>query len=335
MSAFEKAWYDDKPGSFSLLLPLSWLYRFGVVIRKAILQARYQGRAWPVPLVVIGNINVGGTGKTPLLIALVKALAAEGIRSGVVSRGYGGSAGRSPLVVTARTPVTQSGDEALLIARRTSSPVVVCTDRRAAVTKLLDEYQVDVILSDDGLQHYRMHRDLEVVVVDGQRRLGNGHCLPVGPLREGTKRLRSVDAVVINGLDQACASACLATMSDTSAAVHGMVLKPSVLVNLQSGARQLAADWAGRKIHGVAGIGNPERFRATLCELGLEPRFQAFPDHYNFTAADLEFNDDLPVVMTAKDAVKCEAFASERCWYLEVDAQIPVQLLRAIINKIN
>lgn len=334
MSAVEKAWYD-KPGGFSLLLPLSWLYRSWVAIRKALLQARYQGQAWPVPVVVIGNINVGGTGKTPLLIALAKALAVQGIRSGIVSRGYGGSAGRAPLAVDAGTPVAQSGDEALLIARRTAAPVVVCSDRRAAVNKLLDEHQIDVILSDDGLQHYRMHRDIEVVVIDGQRRLGNGHCLPVGPLREAPGRLRSVDAVVINGLEHASASVCLAELSDTAAHAYGMVLRPSVLVNLQSGLRQDPGVWARREVHAVAGIGNPERFRATLGELGLKPRFHAFPDHYKFSAADLEFNDDLPIVMTAKDAVKCEAFASERCWYLEVEAEIPVELVRFIINKLH
>ncbi|HAD10620.1 MAG TPA: tetraacyldisaccharide 4'-kinase [Porticoccaceae bacterium] len=334
MSGIEKAWYG-KPGGFSLLLPFSWLYRLVAAIRKSFQQARYQGKDWPVPVVVIGNISVGGTGKTPLLIALTKSLAARGIKPGVVSRGYGGSAGASPLTVNASTSVRQAGDEALLIARRANCPVVVCSDRRAAVDKLLNENQVDIILSDDGLQHYRMHRDMEVVVIDKQRGLGNGYCLPVGPLRETAGRLHSVDAVVINGADEDDAGVCMAGLSDSPVKAYGMELKPTVLVNLVSGEKQEASSWSGREVHGVAGIGNPARFEATLNELNLKPRFRAFPDHHNFSVADLAFDDDLPIIMTGKDAVKCESFASEHCWYLDVEAEIPEELVCIIGNKID
>lgn len=334
MSVIEKAWYG-KPGGFSLLLPLSWFYQSVAAIRKTLLQACFQGKAWPVPVVVVGNISVGGTGKTPLLIALANALSARGIKPGVVSRGYGGSAGPSPAAVNAGTPVSLAGDEALLIARRTHCPVVVCSDRTAAVNKLLDENPVDIVLSDDGLQHYRMHRDMEIVVIDSQRRLGNRHCLPVGPLRETARRLHSVDGVVMNGLDETAAGACLAELSDTPVKAYGMELKPTMLVNLVSGEKQEVSTWSQREVHGVAGIGNPERFNATLTDLGLRPHFHAFPDHHNFIGADLEFDDELPIIMTAKDAVKCESFASERCWYLDVEATISENLIRIISDKVN
>lgn len=340
MTALERAWY--KPLGWSVLLvPLAWLFQVVVSIRKSWLQHRYQGHGYGVPVVVIGNISVGGTGKTPLIIALANALIEQGIRPGVVSRGYGGSgvdtAGsvghRQPMGVTANSAVEQSGDEALLIARRTGCPVVVCADRVAAIHHLLAEYSVDIILSDDGLQHYRMHRDLEIAVIDGVRGLGNRLCLPAGPLREPPQRLRSVDMVVING-----GSGDVVSPGDVAehSPVCQMTLRPDKFVNLYSGEALGVEAWPrGQVVHAVAGIGNPQRFFDSLTELGLVPRLHQFADHHRFAVEDIRFDDDLPVIMTAKDAVKCESLADARCWFLEVVALPPVELVQSIRDKLD
>ncbi len=339
MTALERAWY--KPLGWSVLLvPLAWLFQVVASIRKSWLQHRYQGDGYGVPVVVIGNISVGGTGKTPLIIALANALIEQGIRPGVVSRGYGGGVGtagsvghRQPMSVTANSAVEQSGDEALLIARRTGCPVVVCADRVAAVHHLLAEYSVDIILSDDGLQHYRMHRDLEIAVIDGVRGLGNRLCLPAGPLREPPRRLRSVDMVVING-----GSGDVVSPGDVAehSLVCQMTLCPDKFVNLHSGEALGVKAWPrGQVVHAVAGIGNPQRFFDSLTELGLVLRLHPFADHHRFTVEDIRFDDDLPVIMTAKDAVKCEALADARCWCLEVVALPPVELVQSICDKLD
>ena len=356
MTALEKAWY--KPLGWSvLLLPLAWLFQVIASIRKCGLQCRYQGRGYGVPVVVIGNISVGGTGKTPLIIALANALIEQGVRPGVVSRGYGGSgvgtAGRvghsQPMSVTANSAAEQSGDEALLIARRTGCPVVVCADRVAAIHHLLAEYSVDIILSDDGLQHYRMHRDLEIAVIDGVRGLGNRLCLPAGPLREPPRRLRSVDVVVINGGSGNLVSSVVTNVvskvvskvvSSRDVAEHTpvcqMTLRPDKFVNLSSGKTLGLEAWPrGQAVHAVAGIGNPQRFFDLLIELGLVPRLHRFSDHHRFTVEDIRFDDDLPVIMTAKDAVKCESWADARCWFLEVAALPPAELVQSICNKLD
>jgi len=198
MTALERAWY--KPCSWALaLLPLSYLFRGVAAGRKAYLQSRYQAKPFAVPVVVVGNIAVGGTGKTPLIIRLVHSLQAEGIRPGIVSRGYGGQPSKLPRKVAADSSAQEFGDEPVLIAREANCPVVVDSDRVAAVQYLIDEFDVDVVLSDDGLQHYRMHRDLEIAVLDARRGLGNGQCLPAGPLREAPGRLDDVDFIVLNG----------------------------------------------------------------------------------------------------------------------------------------
>lgn len=353
MNSLERAWYR-KPSWSQVLLPGACLFQTVASLRKRTLQKRYQGKAWRVPLVVIGNINVGGTGKTPLIIALTQQLAARGIKVGIVSRGYGGNTGPGPMSVITDSAVEQCGDEALLIARRTNCPVVVCADRRAAVEHLLEQNELDVILSDDGLQHYRMHRDLEIVVIDRQRGLGNGHCLPAGPLRESPARLNSVDGIVLNGaeLDQEAGS--LMSTSQTNALDYAlpakvpafsMRLEASQFINLSSGEKVSAEQWCqgpwfqgqgsqGRLIHAVAGIGNPERFRDTLAALGLQPQLHGFPDHHFFTADDLNFDDDWPLVMTAKDAVKCESLSNRNTWYLDVEAVLPPELVQFIENQL-
>lgn len=321
--AIAAAWY--RPGSaIRLLAPLAGLFRVGSALRRDLL-IRGRRAPLPVPVVVIGNISVGGTGKTPLVIALAQYLAGAGFHPGIISRGHGRS-GRGIAMVTATSTAADVGDEPLLIARATGCPAAVGADRRAVAAFLLAQRpEVDVLLSDDGLQHYRLPRDVEIAVVDGARGLGNGLCLPAGPLREPAKRLDSVDIVVVNG----------AGFVPERPDFFTMALVPRQFRHLASGEIVAPEDWrAGADVHAVAGIGNPARFAATLESLGLRPRLHAFADHHRFGAADLDFGDHLPVIMTAKDAVKCAALAGPETWVLEVAAQLPAEMLTLLLTRI-
>ena len=240
-------------------------------------------------MVVVGNLSVGGTGKTPLVCWLVARLAELGYTPGVVTRGYGGSFNGVRRISATDDPLVV-GDESVLLARRTGAPVAAGRDRPAAAN-LLVRAGCNVIVSDDGLQHYALARDCEVVVIDGDRRFGNGWLLPAGPLREAPSRLKAADAIVVNG---------------------GRALLP--------GKTQALSALAGASIHAVAGIGNPERFFNMLRSRGIDVIGHALPDHARLTAADIEFGDDKPVFMTEKDAVKCAAFAGERHFYVPVTA---------------
>ncbi|MCZ8131368.1 MAG: tetraacyldisaccharide 4'-kinase [Steroidobacteraceae bacterium] len=291
-----------------LLAPPSWL--FGAVAaarRTAYSRGWFAARRVPRPVVVVGNLTVGGSGKTPLTVWLVEWLQARGLRAGVVSRGYGGEAD-APRRVTVDTPAHEAGDEPLLIARRTGAPVYVGRDRVACAELLAPE--VDVVVADDGLQHYRLARDLEIVVVDGRRRFGNGRLLPAGPLREPPARLRSAGIVVANG-------------GTPAPGELAMTLVPGDVVALADGTRGSLTAFAAASpgVHAVAGIGDPPRFFATLRGAGLAIEEHAFPDHATFTAGDLQFGDARPVLMTEKDAVKCGGFADPRLHYLEVSAR--------------
>ncbi|MCE8036927.1 MULTISPECIES: tetraacyldisaccharide 4'-kinase [unclassified Halomonas] len=298
-----------------LLKPLEALYRL-VVARRA--DAYRDGRrdVWraEVPVIVVGNVTLGGTGKSPLVAWLARHLSERGWRPGIVSRGYGGKAAREtdhPLRVTLQTPIEQSGDEPRMLARQTGVPVVVDPDRPRGA-KALCELGCDILLSDDGLQHLALGRDIELVVVDGRRGFGNGHCLPAGPLREPLSRLDEVDAVLINGEP--------AFTPPQGAWIFRLV--PARWRSLSDGvARPLTPLPFGGPVHGVAGIGNPQRFFATLEALGVRAVPHAFPDHHRFTAQDLTFGDGLPVVMTAKDAEKCDLLALGEVWVLEVEAE--------------
>jgi tetraacyldisaccharide 4'-kinase len=308
----ERAWYGRAAGAF-LLLPLGWL--FGAIVglrRLAYARGLFHSHRVPRPVIVVGNLTAGGSGKTPLTVWLAAALHARGLRVGIVSRGYGGTA-QGPVCVTAESDPALVGDEPVLIARRTPATVVVARDRVAAAARLVPD--VDVILADDGLQHYRLARDREFVVVDGRRGLGNGRLLPAGPLREPRSRGAAADAYVVNGGGEG-ATARLAA----GPPVVRMRLAPGDVVALADGSRVPLAAWAGRRVHAVAGIGDPERFFATLRAAGLDVVPHPFPDHARFAAADLAFGDDAPVLMTEKDAVKCAAFAGPRLHYLEVAA---------------
>lgn len=278
----------------------------------------------PVPVVVVGNISVGGTGKTPLVLWLVHFLKQQGLRPGIVSRGYGGS-GEAPRAALADSDAACVGDEPVLLASRSDCPVWVGRDRVAAGRALLDAHpECDVIVCDDGLQHYRLRRDVEIVVVDGQRRFGNGYLLPAGPLREGTGRLCGVDAVVVNG----------GAVLEMQIVQFGMRLRGSALRNLRSGKILDAAALVGKHIHAVAGIGHPQRFFDHLHGLGLVFEAHAFPDHHAFRPGDLEWPDAEVVVMTEKDAVKCMGFVTEHYWALSVVAEVAPGLGELVVSKI-
>lgn len=308
-----------------LLLPLSGVFLIASALRRlAYRSGLARARHLPVPVVVVGNITAGGSGKTPLTIWLVERLRAAGRWPGVVSRGYGGRE-RGPMAVTAASDPAQVGDEPVLIARRTGVPVWIARRRTEAGRALLAAHpEVDVLIADDGLQHYALARDVEVAVVDGVRRFGNGLPLPAGPLREPPSRLDRVDAVVVNGGEAGWLS--------TRAPVFRMDLEPVRLRSLQRAERVLEPGWlAGRTVHAVAGIGHPERFFATLRALGAEVLPHPFPDHHPFSPRDLP---PPPLVMTEKDAVKCAAFAPEEAWVLEVDAAVESGLQTLILNRL-
>ena len=306
----QKAWYQGHP-LLALLSPLEALYRKVVRGKRARFLAG-EGAIYraPVPVLVVGNITVGGTGKTPLILFLAELGRRRGLRVGVVGRGYGAKPPQLPWRVRADQPAAHAGDEPLLIVQRSGVPLMIDPDRSQAVRALLDAEPLDLILCDDGLQHYRLARDLELVLIDAARGLGNRRCLPAGPLREPVERLAEVDALLYNGA--------AADRDDGFA----FTLQPTALVNLRSGERRSLDHFAaGQAVHAVAGIGNPQRFFNTLRGLDWNPIEHPFADHAVFSAEALGFSPALPLVMTEKDAVKCRAFAADDWWYLAVDAQ--------------
>lgn len=322
------AWYDKSQRTrlwLWPLWPLSRLYAALAQWRRRALERGRTGRDL-APVIVVGNITLGGTGKTPLIIALAKLLRAQGLRPGIVSRGYGGNGLAATVSETSRPE--DVGDEAILLYRHSGCPVRVDPQRANAVAELCARNACDVILSDDGLQHYAMPRALEIVVIDGDRLLGNGHCLPAGPLREPPARLREVDWLVFNGgTEQGRAVVSRqAALAAEGPALVSMVLEPACWINLATGERasltQLPVSEEGT-LHALAGIGNPQRFFDSVRALGYSPLCHPFPDHYTFAAQDLAFSHGHTLVMTSKDAVKCEAFAGTQCWYLEIEARLP------------
>jgi tetraacyldisaccharide 4'-kinase len=304
-----RAWYQGHP-ALHLLRPLEWLYRAVVQHRRRRFLAG-EGDIYraPVPVLVVGNITVGGTGKTPMILWLIEHCRARGLRVGVVSRGYGAKPPQLPWRVEAGQTAAVAGDEPLLIVQRSGVALMIDPDRSRAVAALLATEPLDLILSDDGLQHYRLARDMELVLIDAARGLGNGRCLPAGPLREPRERLQTVDAQLLNGA------------SEDRADAYAFNLSPSALVNLRSGERRGLDHFApGQAVHAVAGIGNPQRFFETLEGLHWRPVAHAFADHAPYSAELLSFTPALPVLMTEKDAVKCRDFAAPDWWYLAVDA---------------
>lgn len=319
MMAVEAIWYGGH-WSGQLLRPLSWLYCLLVGLRRyAYRQGLLRVRRLPVPVIVVGNINVGGTGKTPLLVWLAAALQARGWRPGILSRGYGGRAQGYPLPVVADSDPAEVGDEPVLLARRTGCPVEVGADRLQAAESLLARTGCNLLLADDGLQHYALGRAVEIAVIDGERRLGNGLCLPAGPLREPPQRLAEVDLIVVKG------------RAGVKAGEYAMSLQGEVVRNLlHPELERPLADFCDVRVLAVAGIGHPGSFFRSLRQAGLEIEERPFPDHHVFAPQDLGVTGGRPIIMTEKDAVKCEAFASENLWYLPVEAQVETAILLRI-----
>ena len=297
-------WYERAAPPW-WLLPLSLIYGAVVGSRRHFYAMRKPTRV-SLPVVVVGNLSVGGTGKTPLVCWLVARLADLGFKPGVVTRGYGGSSGSIRLAAPSDPPGVV-GDESVLLARRSGVPVAIGRDRPAA-SQLLVNAGCDVIVSDDGLQHYALARDCEIVVIDGDRLFGNGRLLPAGPLRENRSRLTAADAVVVNG-GRALLGGALS-----------MRLEAKRALSLIGGAVKRLDEFAGHSVHAVAGIGNPQRFFNMLRARGIEVTGHPLPDHARLQASDISFADGRPVLMTEKDAVKCELIAGPQHWYVPVTA---------------
>ncbi len=312
-----RRWYGGVAPGPGLRL-LSLLYR-GVTVARA---AMYR-RGWlrvhrlPVPVIVVGNLVAGGSGKTPLTIALARGLAARGWRPGIVSRGYGRTS-REPLRVTAGMSPEACGDEPLLIARQTGLPVFVDADRVAAAHRLVAE-GCNLLIADDGLQHLRLGRDIEIEVLDGERRHGNGRLIPAGPLREPAGR--AVDHRVVNG-------------GQAAAGEWPMRLALGAAQPLAGGPPRPLADFSSRPVHAVAGIGHPARFFDALRALGLDPIEHPFPDHHAFTAPELAFSPPAPLLMTEKDAVKCTSLGLADAYAVPASAELPEALFTALQQRL-
>lgn len=302
-----------------LLLPFAALFAVGAGLRRWLYQSGLvKSHTVAAPVIIVGNITVGGTGKTPFVIWLVNFLRSQGYNPGIVSRGVGGKKHWQPHWVKADDIPANVGDEALLLLHNTQCPVVVGIDRVAAAQFLLKQSACNIIISDDGLQHYRLKRDIEIALVDGQRRMGNKYLLPAGPLRETVERLQSVDFVVVNNGNE----------QDQFV----MTLQPTELVSVATPHKKNHFP-AKQKVHAVAGIGNPQRFFMTLEKMDYVVIPHVFPDHHLFKKTDLEFNDGLPVVMTEKDAVKCKTIVKDGFWYLKVTPAVNKALEEALVAK--
>lgn len=331
MLAVLKLWYE-KPIYHPLtlcLLPFSWLFRAIIATRRWCYRTGIlKTHAVSVPVIVVGNITVGGTGKTPFVIWLAQMLQSQGMRVGIISRGYGAKEkGRRALWVRQDADANEVGDEAVMIARRTGCPLVIANNRVKAAA-LIAKAPCDVIISDDGLQHYRLARDIEIAIVDSGRGFGNARFLPAGPLREAPSRLAEVDFVINHGAH--------ADRTFDDKKNFSMHLKPlaCLSVNQLVAASVAIDDFNEKSVHAVAGIGHPQRFFASLRALGFSIIEHVFPDHHAYTAEDFSFADDLPIIMTEKDAVKCGAFAPLNCWYLQVEASVSEEFAKIILQRL-
>ena len=304
-----------------LLLPFSvvffifcnirlWLYKLGLL----------KVNVSPLPVIVVGNITAGGTGKTPIVIAIANYFVSQNKKVGVVSRGYGGKYTQESLEVTLLSDPIECGDEPLLIKQLTEVPVVVAKKRSSAIEFLIKNYSLDMIISDDGLQHYSMGRDIEIAVIDGHNRLGNGWFLPAGPLREAKRRLKSVDFIINNG-------------SSADGEVSSQ-LEAESYTNLLTSETKKLDYFKNINCYAVAGIGSPENFYKMLEDQGVKLTTKSFPDHHPFIKSDLAFKEDYPILMTAKDCVKCKHFATSQMWYLNVSAKLSLDFYEQLESKL-
>lgn len=317
----EDVWYQDAWLGI-ILLPFAYVFYDIVRLRRF-----FYRKGWansyrlPVPVVVVGNLTVGGTGKTPLVVWLAQTLANAGYKPGIICRGYGGRSETWPRIVNETSNAYEIGDEPLLIFRQTQLPVVAGPNRVESGKKLLSKFDCNIIISDDGLQHYKLQRDLEIVVIDGERRFGNGYLLPAGPLREPLSRLQEVDFIVVNG-------------ENHGAGEIPMQLAGKKAVNLSTGEIKPLWTFKGGECHAIAAIGNPGRFFSALKKQGLTCQNHAFSDHYAFVKADIDFGDTKAVLMTEKDAVKCFDFADERHWYVPAEAELAAGFAGKLIERL-
>ena len=314
------AWYNKSLWLY-LLTPFSLIYSFVASRRRRkFLSGKRNSWKPDTPIIIVGNITIGGTGKTPLVKYIANELRDLGYKPGIVSRGYGGNYSGTHEVNSTST-YKETGDEAQILSKL-NLPFYLDRNRPRAVKSLVENNDCDVVIADDGLQHYQLGRDIEIVVIDGARRLGNASCFPAGPLRESSARLKSVDFIVNNG-------------GPTSEGENLMTISPANFVHLNSNKSYSVNSWPmHNQVHAVAGLGNPGRFFDTLTRLGFEVIRHSFPDHHKFNQKDLYFLDNLPIIMTEKDASKCKHFGNTKIWYLTIEAELPNEFIAEIDKKL-
>lgn len=321
MSSAPRFWYE-KSALATLLQPAACVFRALVELRRAAFRrGLFAQERIAVPVVVIGNISVGGTGKTPLVAWLAGEMSNADLKPGIVSRGYGGQANRRPSMVTEASDPADVGDEPVVLARQTGVPICICADRVAAARCLLAQADVNIIISDDGLQHYTLARDLEFAVLDGERMLGNGRFMPAGPLRESAERLREVDLVLVNG-------------GASSEAGHVFTISPGDAIELHSGVARALSEFSGTRVWSVAGIGNPARFHAMLESFDIDTECVDVPDHGVISLEHLRARNPYPILMTEKDAVKYLASPVTDVWYVPVTVSMPQATTAAVMKRI-
>jgi len=324
-----RVWYEDASSGW-ILLPLSGLYWVILQLRKLFYDLGFLRTVRAsAPVIIVGNLTAGGTGKTPTVLWLVQELQTRGLRPGIVSRGYGGSQSGTSMRVEADTDASVAGDEPVLLARRGGCPVVVDPDRSRAAAMLIED-GADVIIADDGLQHYRLARDYEICVIDGARGLGNRRLLPAGPLREGPDRLEDVDQVLVNG--ELRVREYGVTVAEQNAVSFELVAAEACRLN-GSLVRPIER-FANTTVHGVAAIGNPQRFFDLLRGHGIQVIEHIYPDHAALTRKDLDFGDDFEVFMTEKDAVKLGRLSTDKFWYVPVELKMDPLLAAPLIEQI-
>jgi len=317
----QDSWYKEMYIS-AAFMPISMLYDDVMRFRSFLYKMGVKKKTkLDVPVVIVGNITVGGTGKTPLILWMARFLKEQGYKPGIISRGYGGHSEQWPQWVDEQSNPELVGDEAVLMKNSSDCPIAVGPERPKAGQMLLDKSACDIILSDDGLQHYALQRDIEIAVVDGQRRFGNGYTLPCGPLREPISRLLTVDLIIVNGKAE-------------EENEFSMLIEGEVAVNLLTKEEKLLTDFQFIPSHALAGIGNPKRFFDLLEQKRINIETHAFPDHHVFTIEDITFDDDKTVLMTEKDAVKCFDFATEKHWYVPIKAKPQQQFIDKLLTLI-
>jgi tetraacyldisaccharide 4'-kinase len=336
-------WYSRFHPLSLCLIPFAGLFCTLVRLRRQAYRVKIlPSHHLPVPVIIVGNLTIGGTGKTPLVIWLGRFFRAHGLKPGIVSRGYKGQAASWPQLVLPTSDPTWVGDEAILLARHSGCPVVVAPNRVQAGRKLLADFSCDLIISDDGLQHYALEREIEIAVVDGGRGYGNQRCLPAGPLREPMSRLQHIDFIInkenarLGDEEEIDFHFLTPSVSDSIPNIFPMHYSLNSLINLADPTIcQPLNRWQGRMVHAIAGIGHPEHFFSQLEKSGLHLLRHTFFDHHRYLAKEIYFADDLPVIMTEKDAVKCQSFANQQHWYLPIEARLPPLFSEQLLSYFN